>query len=145
MQRPTGVTILAALYFWVAGILGIASVLLILGRSFFSGLGSSESTPQASARELMLFGFFCLAVALLDLVCGIGLIRLKKWARVMAIAVHVLWAILWALSLVGLRLHPSLFSLVFRLVTLAVQIWILMYLSRGNVKRAFETAAPKSP
>lgn len=93
----------------------------------------------------MLFGFFCLAVALLDLVCGIGLIRLKKWSRVMAIALHVMWAILWALSLVGLRLHPSLSSLLFRLVTLAVQIWILMYLSRRSVRQAFETAAPKNP
>lgn len=134
MELPTGVTILAFLYFFVAGILGIGSILLIFGRTFFEGIAGAPD----SAWDLGFVGIFFLAVALLDSICGIGFIKLKKWSRVLAIGVHLAWAVLWALSLVGLRLHPSLFSLAFRLAAFAIQVWILVYLSRPEVKKAFE-------
>jgi hypothetical protein len=138
MQRPAGVTILACLYFFAAGVLGLLSIVLVLGRSFFSGItGPADSGPPPSARELALVGLLCFAVALLNLVCGIGFIKLKKWSRVLAIVFHVAWTTFWALSLVGLRLHPNLLSMMFRFAALAIQVWILVYLLSSAVKKAF--------
>lgn len=138
MERPAGVTILASLYFFVAGIIGFGSVLLIFGASFFSGMAG----PDESAKDLSRAGLFFLVVALLDLICGIGFIKLKKWSLVLAIVFHSAWAILWALSLVGLRLHPSLASGVFRLLAFVIQLWILAYLLRPKVKKAFGMTVP---
>ena len=54
MQRPTGVTVLAALYIFTAGILGLTSVVLIFGRTLLEGikgpadvanLGRATQTP----------------------------------------------------------------------------------------------------
>ena len=138
MRRPIGVTILSFLYLFAAGVLGLSSIVLILGRTFFAGFsGPSDAGPPPTARELALIGFVCLGVAAVDLVCGIGFINLKKWSRVLAIAFHVAWAVFWALSLVGLRVHPNLFSIVFRLTGLGIQVWILVYLFGSQVKAAF--------
>ena len=145
MPRPTGVTILAVLYLFVAGILGLSSMVLVLGRSFFSGItGPLDAGPPPSAHELTLMGFACLVVALVDFLCGLGFLKLKKWSRVLAIAFHVAWAVFWALSLVALRLHPSLFSTMFRLGGLGMQVWILAYLFRSRVKQAFATSGRAS-
>lgn len=145
MQRPTGITILAFLYLFGAGVLGPSSIVLILGRKFFAGItGPGEAGPPPTAREVALIGFVCLGVAVVDLLCGIGFINLKKWSRVLAIAFHIAWAVFWALSLVGLRLHPNLFSMVFRLGGLGIQVWILVYLFNAQVKQAFATSGSAS-
>ena len=138
MERPAGVTILASMYFFVAGIIGFGSFLLIFGASFLSQIAERADSPKDLSRAGLLF----LAVALLDLICGIGFIKLKKWSLVLAIVYHSAWAILWALSLVGLRLHPSLSSGVFRLLAFAIQLWVLAYLFRPRVKRAFGLTVP---
>lgn len=144
MQRPTGITILAALYFIGASLLTFFGFVLIVGKSFISGLrGPAEAGPPPTPRELVLVGLFCLGVALVDLICGIGFSKLKKWSRVLAIVFHGAWAVFWALSLFGLRLHPSLSSTVFRFAGLAIQVWILVYLSSAPVKQAFAGTAPE--
>ena len=138
MQRPTGVTILAALYIFTAGILGLTSFVLIFGRTLLEGIkGPADVGPPPTARELAQIGFVCLGVAMVDLICGIGFIKLKKWSRVLAIVFHIIWAVFWALGLAGLRLHPDLFSMVFRLAGLGIQVWILVYLFSATVKQAF--------
>lgn len=144
MQRPAGVTVLASLYFFAAGIVGLGGILLIFGRSFFAGLAPANAGPPSSPRELELAGLFFSAVALLDLICGIGFIRLQKWARFLAVVYHGAWAAFWALSLFALRLHPSLSSLVFRFAGLAIQVWILVYLFSSPVKQAFAGKAPET-
>jgi uncharacterized membrane protein (DUF2068 family) len=145
MQRPAGITILASLYFFTAGIVGLGSILLIFGRSFFSGIaGLADAGPPSSARDLALAGLFFLVVAFLDLICGIGFIKLKKWSRVLAIVFHVAWAVFWALSFFGLRMHPSLSSTVFRFSGLAIQVGILVYLFSSPVKRAFAGQKPET-
>jgi hypothetical protein len=138
MQRPPGITVLAVFYLSAAGILGLTSIVLIFGRSFLSGVsGPADSGPPPSARGLALMGLLCLLVALLNVLCGIGFINLKKWSRALAIVFHLAWAIFWALSIVGLRLHPSFPSLIFRIVLLAIQAWVVVYLFGPKVEQAF--------
>jgi hypothetical protein len=142
MQRPTGVTVLAALYIFTAGILGLTSVVLIFGRTLLEGIkGPADVGPPPTAAELAQIGFVSLGVAVVNIICGIGFIKLKKWSRVLTIAFHIAWTVFWALSLVGLRLHPDLFSMVFRLAGLGIQVWILVYLFSSTVKQAFAGTA----
>jgi hypothetical protein len=138
MQRPTGVTILTSFYILFGGFLGILGLLLIFGRASFSGLsGPADTGLPPTAQGIALVGGLCLFVSLLNVICAIGFIRLVKWSRVLAIVFHLSWAILGALSLVGLRSHPNVSSLMFRLVVLLVQVWIVVYLLVPKVKQAF--------
>lgn len=138
MQRPAGLTVLAVCYLSAASILGLTSIVLIFGRSFLSGVsGPADSGPPPSARGLALMGLLCLLLALLNVICGIGFLKLKKWSPTLAIIFHLAWAIFWALSILGLRLHPSVPSLIFRIVLLAIQAWAVVYLFRPKVAQAF--------
>jgi hypothetical protein len=140
MERPTGVTVLVVLYLAAAGVLGLTSIVLIFGRSFFAGISGPEASgAPPTARDLALIGLLCLVVALLNVICAIGFIKLKKVSRVLAIVFHLAWAIFWALGLVGLRSHANLSSVMFRLVGLAIQVWIVVYLFGPKVKEAFGT------
>jgi hypothetical protein len=140
MQRPPGITVLAVFYLSAAGILGLTSIVLIFGRSFLSGVsGPVDSGPPPSARGLALMGLLCLLLALLNVICAIGFMKLKKWSRALAIIFHFAWAIFWALSILGLRLHPSFPSLIFRIVLLAIQAWVVVYLLAPKVGQAFTT------
>ena len=112
-------------------------MVLILGRSFFEGFSGPADVGPTTAKEFVLTGVVCLSLAVVELLCGIGLINLQPWPRVAVIVFHVAWAVLLALSLVGLRLHPSLFSMLFRLTGLGFQVWILAYLFSTQVKVAF--------
>ena len=140
MQRPAGLTVLAVCYLSAAGVLGLTSIVLIFGRSFLSGVsGPADSGPPPSARGLALMGLLCLLIALLNVICGIGFLKLRNWSRALAILFHLAWAIFWALSILGLRLHPSFPSLTFRIVLLAIQAWVVVYLLAPKVEQAFTT------
>ena len=140
MRRPAGLTVLAVCYLSAAGVLGLTSIVLIFRRSFLSGVsGPADSGPPPSARGLALMGLLCLLLALLNVICAIGFLKLKKWSRAVAIIFHFARAIFWALSILGLRLHPSFPSLLFRIVLLAIQAWVVVYLLAPKVEQAFTT------
>jgi ABC-type multidrug transport system permease subunit len=74
---------------------------------------------------------------LLELAIGIGFIKLQNWARVVAIVFTGIAVLFGVLGIFGLLAHLMLFVLVVRLITLALQIWILVYLFKPHVKQAF--------
>ena len=116
-KRPLGISILAILYI-IGGLLSIAfGVLLEL-----SGTAYLEGVPYASlitgfitviAVLLILDGFF-------NIFIGVGLWKLKRWARICAIV----FSILGILSIIG-----ALFSIIF-----------LVILFRKNTKKAFDVS-----
>lgn len=139
MERPTGVTILAVLYFLGAAFLGLCGILFIVGGSLLSGLAHAGSGP-ASALFAMggaVIGAIMLAIGVLDLVIGIGFIKLQNWARVLAIiflGIGILFGILGVFTMLA---HLMMVVLVFRLIVLAIEVWILIYLFKPHVKQAF--------
>ena len=84
----------------------------------------------------MVGGIF-LVLAVLDLAIGIGFIKLQNWARILAIILIGIGVLFGLLSLVGLLAHPMISVLVFRLIFLTIEIWILVYLFKPHVKQAF--------
>jgi hypothetical protein len=141
MERPTGVTILAVLYFIGAAFLGLCGILFIVGGSMLSGLAQSGGPGSALfAMGGAVVGGIFLVLALLDLAIGIGFIKLQNWARVLAIVLIGIGVLFGLLSLAGMLAHFMLFVLVFRLIFLAIEIWILLYLFKPHVKQAFGAA-----
>lgn len=125
MSRPTGVTIIAALYIISALILiieGLALAFLVTGiLGLGGGLGLAAGLPV-------------IIIGIIDLIIAWGLLSLKRWARIVAI----IFAILSLISgLMGL-FSPSLITLVMSLVTVIVNILILWYLFKPEVKSAFQ-------
>lgn len=138
MERPTGVTILAVLYFIGAAFLGLCGILFIVGGSMLSGLahGGGPGSALFAMGGAMVGGIF-LVLAVLDLAIGIGFIKLQNWARILAIILIGIGVLFGLLSLVGLLAHPMISVLVFRLIFLTIEIWILVYLFKPHVKQAF--------
>jgi len=138
MERPTGVTIIAVLYFIGTAILGLFGLLFIVGGSMLSGLAQSGGPGSAIfAAGGALVGAVFLVLALLELVIGIGFIKLQNWARVVAIVLTGIAVLFGVLGLFSLLAHVMVFALMIRLIILAIQIWILVYLFKPHVKQAF--------
>ena len=138
MERPTGVTILAVLYFIGTAILGLCGILFIVGGSMLSGLGQSGGPGSAIlGAGGAVVGAIFLVLALLELAIGIGFIKLQNWARIVAIVFTGIGVLFGILGIFSLLVHMILFALVFRIIVLALQIWILVYLFKPHVKQAF--------
>src|SRR5580692_10665827 len=129
MERPTGVTILAVLYFIGTAILGFCGLLFIVGGSMLSGLGQSGGPGSAIlAAGGAVVGSIFLVLALLELAIGIGFIKLQNWARVVAIVFTGIAVLFGLLGMLSLFVHMMVFAMMFRVIVLAIQIWILVYL-----------------
>ncbi len=138
MERPTGVTILAVLYFIGTAFLAICGLLFIVGGSMLSSLAQSGGPGSALfAAGGAVVGAFFLVLALLELAIGVGFIKLQNWARVVAIVFTGIAVLFGALGMFSMLAHVMVFALTIRLITLAIQIWILVYLFKPHVKQAF--------
>ena len=146
MERPTGVTILAVVAFIGAGLCALAG-LALLGIAIFAGarlLSHLAEYPQLAIVAGVggaVIGVICLLSAVLYVVIGIGYWKLKNWARILSVVLICLALASSCVSLVVALTHIStgfFLGLFFRrLVLAAVQIWILIYLFKPQVKQAF--------
>jgi len=103
-----------------------------------SGLAQSGGPGSAifAAGGAVVGGVF-LVLALLELAIGIGFIKLQNWARVVAIVFTGIAVLFGVIGMFSLLAHVVVFALMVRLITLAIQIWILVYLFKPHVKQAF--------
>ncbi len=123
MERPTGVTILAILNFLWAGLHALLAVLF-----FFIG------------AEDAAVGVVALILAAIGLAIGIGLWKLRNWARIVTIVLVGLSLPLSVLLLLGLLIGFELGSLIFQAIFVALYAWIIWYLFQPHVKDAFGAA-----
>jgi uncharacterized membrane protein (DUF2068 family) len=146
MNKPAGVIVLAVLYF-----LG-AACLLLLGLGFIVGGGAIAAMlsqqGQAGANPLAAMmgflgagvGIFFLVMGAIELIVGIGLIKLKNWARIIAIVFTVIGACFQLFMLIGSLAHFNVVAMVVPVVVLAIQALIIWYLLKPEVKAAFQGA-----
>jgi uncharacterized membrane protein (DUF2068 family) len=83
-------------------------------------------------------GIFFLILAAIDMVLAMGLLKLKEWARIVTIVLTAIGGALGALGLLGSLIHFSLIGTLFRVCILAIQVWIILYLLKPEVKAAFQ-------
>jgi hypothetical protein len=137
MDRPTGVTILAVLHF-----LGAAAYIFAALGLFALGAGGAMTAaemPELDGAAAFLLGlgavlgFILLIFGVLSLALGIGLLKLRNWARVITI-------VLVGLGLLGSLLSFEIGSFIGDAIFVALQGWMLHYLLQPHVKDAFGAA-----
>lgn len=136
MNRPTGVTVLAVLHFLGAGFAVLCGFGFLFGGSILALLGMSF--PAAIAGFWLVVGaasFF--AGAVLAVLVGVGLLRLRSWARLVSIVLAGLGLLFAVLGVFSALLHFSVFLTIRELLVGALYLWIIMYLLKPNVKQAF--------
>ncbi len=142
MQRPTGVTILAVLDFLAAGACLLLAVAFGLGFGLLGSIaGGGEGGSDAGMAVLMglgaLAGVVFVVAALISLVVGVGLWKLKNWARILTIVFSILGVLSNLAGAVIPMMTGEPVSAVSSLIGLGVNVLILWYMFQPDVKQAF--------
>jgi uncharacterized membrane protein (DUF2068 family) len=137
MNRPTGVTVIAVLFFIGACFATLLAIAFLVG----GGLAAKFMPPDARipagimAAVGGIAAIVILVFAALYIAIGVGLLKLKEWARITAVVLAGLSLLFGLLGL--LHFHP------FALIRLAIAGWILWYLLQPHVVAIFRgTSAP---
>ena len=135
MQRPTGVTILAILCFLGAALLVIASLaFFMMGGALLSGGGGMGAMVAGLGA---IGGVVMLLFAALYVAVGVGLWKLLNWARILAIVLVAIGLVFVVLGLLGSFAHFAIGRVLWNVIWAAIDVWIITYLIRPNVRQAF--------
>ncbi len=119
-QRPTGVTILAIIWF-------LGSLLLLVGGMGLLTVGALVLGPVA-----MVLGALLLVLGLFGFFVGWGLWGLKPWARKLAMIL--------ALVNIAVTIYNVVRGSWGDIFTIVIYAIVLFYLTRPGVRAAFESA-----
>jgi hypothetical protein len=136
-QRPTGITILAVLAI-IGGVLGILGGCgVVAGGALIGAMGAQAGVGNVTAGGglLSVYGIVILAIAVADIVFGIGAWTLKPWAWMLGL---VLQGISVVVAIVSILAGWS--SIGSQIIGLAVNAVIIYYLMTPDVKKAFGRA-----
>ena len=142
MARPTGVTILAVLGFLCGAVTLLAALgMFVMGTVGMAAMSRGAGSMAGFLGALGAFaGVALLVFAGLYVACGVGLLKLANWARLLTIvlvAIGLVFAVIGALhAMMGFHIG----ALIWQLIVIAIDAWILMYLFKPHVKQAFGTA-----
>ncbi len=141
MERPTGVTVLAVLNFLGAGLYALLAVLFFLIGAGGAASGVLDEMGGGAAAFLLglgaAVGVILLIFAAIGLAIGIGMWKLRNWARIVTIVLVGLSLLLGVLGLLGSLISFELGSLIFQAIFVALYAWIIWYLFQPHVKQAF--------
>ncbi|HEY3929345.1 MAG TPA: hypothetical protein VGL89_13310 [Candidatus Koribacter sp.] len=145
MNRPTGVTLISVFFFVMCGLLVVGTIAAFVGGAFIGSLfgaalqqrGAGMTGAGFGAMVGAILGVFFLIGAALNLICGIGLWKVKEWARILTIVLCGLGAALGVLGLFIGMIHFNIFMMMWRLLWLAIDVGIVWYLLQPEVKAAF--------
>jgi len=140
MQRPTGVTIISVLAFIGAACLLFAALGMFLGGAILSSMAGRPGVGMMAGIGGAIVGVVFLGIAAVDLILGIGLWKLQNWARILTVVLLIVGVILYAFGLVRSVLHFHLIRSFIQAIFIAIDVWIVVYLSKSSVKQAFSGA-----
>lgn len=120
IARPTSITVIAIL-FLIGGIFSIiVDVLLLIGASMFGDLINILSAQVYLSSYLYVITIIGIVLSILYIIAAVGLLKIKKWGRIMAIILSIILMI----TIIG-----AIPGVIF-----------LILLFRKNVKQAFGIA-----
>ena len=148
MNRPTGVTLIAAFFFVCAGLLVLAAIGFFIGGAFVGSLlgtaaqqrGGGMTGAGIGAMIGAVVGVFMLIGSIFNLACGVGLWKMKEWGRILTIVLCAIGLALGALGLIAGMLHLHILMMMWRMVWLAIDAGIIWYLVQPEVRAAFARA-----
>jgi hypothetical protein len=144
MNKPAGVIVIAILYFLGAAILLLAGIGFIVGGGAIAAMMSQQGRAGGSGLATLMgalgagVGIFFLIWGAVDVIVGVGLLKLKSWARMVAIVFAGIGACFQAFGLLSSLAHFNIVSFVFTLIILGIQGLIIWYLLKPEVKAAFQ-------
>lgn len=138
MERPSGVTILSILSFIGAAltILG-ACVMFVVGAAGIAAASGGRAMGGPLAALGAFAGVALLIVAVIYVVNGIGLWKLLGWGRMLTIVLVAIGVIFGLLGLFRALMPLHAGMVVWQLIWLAIDVWILTYMFKPHVKQAF--------
>jgi len=136
MNRPTGVTVIAILSFLGAGLLILFGCAFLLGGALVAGLGMSLPTSLVGIGVAVAAVFF-FGLAALDVVTGIGLLNMRNWARIITVVLVGLGLLSAVPGLLSGLLHFRILLMFREACIAAIDLWVLTYLFKPDVKQAF--------
>jgi len=139
MKRPTGITILAIVYI-VLAILSLLWSGLVFGvgglSSLFGGLVGAENVAAFGVSSGW-GGFLGIITAVVQLIVGIGLLSMKKWAWILALIGVVLTVVQGVVSMFA----GGVFGFMCGGLALIIPVIILIYLLRPTIRGVFGVGA----
>jgi hypothetical protein len=137
MERPAGVTILAVVAFLFGGLLALGGLGMMLGGAVLSRMANSGGLGMLAGVGGAIIGFILLGFAVVYIVDGIGLMKVANWARILTIILVGLSLLRSAFGMMRSLGHLNPVALCFALLIAAIDVWILVYLFKPDVKQAF--------
>jgi uncharacterized membrane protein (DUF2068 family) len=149
MVRPTGVTIIAILDFVGATFCVLGGIGMMAGGGILATMmnqqGQANGMSGLIASLGAVMGVFFLIIAAVEIILGVGLLKLKEWARMVTVILTAILAALGLLGLLGSFAHFNLGAFLFKVCVLAIQIFIIVYLMKPEVKAAFQGNRAMAP
>jgi hypothetical protein len=145
MNKPAGVIVIAVLYFLGAAILLLAGIGFIAGGGAIAAMMSQQGQAGGSGLATLMgvlgagVGIFFLIWGAVDVIVGVGLLKVKSWARMVAIVFAAIGACFQVFGLLSSLAHFNIGSFVFSLIILGIQALIIWYLLKPEVKAAFQS------
>jgi len=137
MERPAGVTILAVVAFLFGGLFALGGLGMMLGGAVLSRMANSGGLGMLAGVGGAIIGFILLGFAVVYIVDGIGLMKVANWARILTIILVGLSLLRSAFGMMRSLGHLNPVALCFALLIPAIDVWILVYLFKPDVKQAF--------
>lgn len=142
MGRPAGVTVIAVLDFIGAAFCLLLGLALMLGGGFIATIMSQQQRAGAGFLGAIgaAAGVFVIVCAALAIVLGLGLMKLKEWARIATIVLAAIGVVFGLLGLFTVLAHFAVVGIFWALCRLAINVLIIWYLLQPHVKAAFQGA-----
>lgn len=137
MKRPDGVTVLAFVMFTACAILLIFGAFCVMSGAVIAEMVRMPLVPIANSLSAAAVGIIAIALAVLSLAAGIGLWTIRAWGRALAFVLVLICMALMVIGLAGALAGPNIVLAMRRTAVIAVDVMILWYLMRGNVRDAF--------
>jgi hypothetical protein len=137
MERPAGVTILAVLGFIGAGMLVLAALGMLLGGAILANMATRPGLAMIGSVGGVVVAVVFLGIAALYLVIALGFLKLQNWARVLTIVLCGLGVLFNGLGVLNALIHFRVFIVVWQVIVVGIDLWVMMYLLKSHVKQAF--------
>jgi hypothetical protein len=143
MQRPLGITILAAAMI-LAGLASAAAGVIFF---FVGSAGATAAAPESGAAATLAAalgaagGILCLLFGGIQVVLAIGIFQLRPLARILSVFLFVLISAGACLGLAATLLSYSHVALLWNVSILAMSLLALWYLWRADTKEVFSRVA----
>lgn len=137
MRRPIGVTILAFIAFVFAAFFALWAFRAIVGGYIVASAFRSPLVPNSAESVVSYFGIVIGLCAILFLVDGVALWKLKEWGRLLTFGLVGISLLFDLIGTVRSLMNFRIFVMMIWLTFAGIDAFLLWYLSQENVKRAF--------